>query len=1047
MEDVTSAFEEFFSSQMQKQIADLAQAYPEKRSLEVDYRVLERHSAELADGLLENVDEYLKAAEASLQRMNITLSTPSAKKFLPHVRIFNLPENLAIPVQYLGSEYLDKLIRVDGVASWVTDINPRMKTAIWECLHCETTIKTATEKQAIKPPRVCNCGRSNFRLLEQQSEFTNVQRAQIQDLVENLHGNSPTSHVEMWMEDDLVNQLAPGDKVTFVGVLRLKPVKDGKVKSSVYAKTFDVLHLQKKEQDFEALTISKEELEQIYSLGKDPELYDKIVKSIAPSIWGYNEMKEAIALQLFGGTPHKRLPDGQPIRSDLHLLLIGDPGCLIGDERVVLANGAIERIGEIGQRHLQEINLPLLTGQGYKRDLATVFHSYPQQPVIEVLTDSGKSIKGTLNHPLLVVEGMKREWRRLDEIRVGDYLATVPWIPCTITAPVKTGWTILDRKLGPKNKARVPQLLDAQLAGLFGYAVGDGWATRTRLSLIVNPEEADLVPLLYKAIEKQFGISPKVRIERRLNKKPMTLVELHSVDVLRNLQFLREKRVPKLVMRSGNKVAAAFLSWLFEADGCVFSKGRGARSIQLKSSNIELLRDVQMLLLRFAIHAHLNGNNLCIRRAQSIRKYAKNIGFCSQKKKAKLLQLVRDCAHLHHERGKELSEKVVAVRPVGLEDVFDVEVPKGHRFIANGIISHNTAKSSLLSYVARLAPKCIYVSGKGTSTVGLTASAEKDEISGGWILKAGAMVLASGGQVNVDELDKMDEEDRSALHQAMEQQMISIAKAGIITQFQTRTSVLAAANPKMGRFDPNALPAQQFNISPTLLSRFDLIFPIRDTLDDAHDKKIAEHILIGHRAAAEKTVLSEKSPVIPIIDLGLLRKYIAYARKNVFPVLSQEAGEKIKDFYIEMRRLGRQQNNFPITARYIEGIIRMAEASAKIRLSTTVTVMDAERAIALQRYVLREVFMDKETGRIDSDIINIGQPKSKIDKQRSLLSLISSLEKKFDLVDIDEIVKEGGSLGIDEQTVRRMISDLLRVGELYSPKTGYVKSATKSKEW
>ncbi|MGC8850680.1 MAG: minichromosome maintenance protein MCM [Candidatus Micrarchaeia archaeon] len=685
--DAIASFEEFFSAKMQKQIAELAAVFPEKRSLEVDFAEIEKYNLSLAEGLLEESDAYLQAAEDAIAKMNVPVALPSVKKFVPHVRVYNLPEALQAQVQSLGSEHLDKLIRVDGVFSWVTGINPRMKKAAWQCLHCDNVMKLETDKYALKPPRACSakdCGRQDFRLLESESEFVNVQRAQLQDLVENLRGNAPTSHVEVWMEDDIVNLVNPGDKVTLTGILRLKPVRDGKTRSSVYAKCFDVIHLQKKEQDFEALKISAEEEAAIIALSKDPLLYEKIVKSIAPSIWGYNEMKEAIALQLFGGTPNKFLPDGQRVRSDIHVLLIGDPG---------------------------------------------------------------------------------------------------------------------------------------------------------------------------------------------------------------------------------------------------------------------------------------------------------------------------------------------------------------------------TAKSSLLSYVSRLAPKCIYVSGKSTSSVGLTAAAEKDEVGGGWILKAGAMVLASGGQVNVDELDKMDEEDRSAMHQAMEQQVISIAKAGIITQFNSQTAVLAAANPKMGRFDPNALPAQQFNISPTLLSRFDLIFPIRDALDETQDKKIAEHIIVGHRLAASKQKPESDSPVTPVIDLELLRKYVAYARKNVFPVLSPEAADKIKDFYIEMRRMGRQQNNFPITARYIEGIIRLAEASAKMRLSNTVQVIDAERAIALQKFVLREVFMDKETGRIDSDIINIGQPKSKIDKQRSLLGIISQLEKKFDLVSVDDVVKEAASLGIDEPSARRMVSELQRIGELYSPKTGYVKSATRNKEW
>ncbi|MEW5955726.1 MAG: LAGLIDADG family homing endonuclease, partial [Candidatus Micrarchaeota archaeon] len=818
-EDVSSAFEQFFESAMEREVSEVAAAYPEKRSVEIDFRKLEEFNPDLADGLAENPDEHLAQAEKALEnsRFASLLASPEAKKFRPHVRVCNL-RTPQTTVQFLGSEHLNKLVKADGVISWITQISPRMKTAVWECLHCEHRIKTATDKHAIKQPRACQCGRSNFKLVEESSDFVNVQRANMQDLVENLRGNVPTTHVELWMEDDIVNQIAPGEKITVTGILRLRPVKEGKGRSSVYAKFLDVVHLEKKEEDFEALEIAPEEEAKILELSKDKRLYEKIVKSIAPGVFGYDEMKQAIALQLFGGTPNKFLPDGQRIRSDLHALLIGDPGCLVADERVVMGNGAIERIADLGERHLQEISLPLLTGQGYKRDTATVFHSYPQQLIMEIITDSGKSIKGTFNHPLLTIHKRERKWKRLDQIKVGERVATVPWIPCAITRLLETDWKPQPYTFGPRSKIRLPKLLDTPLAGLLGYAVGDGWVTRTQLGLIFNPEEQDLIPLVQKSLRHCFGTEAKVQTRKRPNRQMMTVLALHSVDAAANLQFLREKRVPKIVMRSGNKVAAEFLAWLFDADGCVFSHGRGKRSIQLKSSSIELLRDVQMLLLRFAVHAHLNGNNLCIRRAQSIRKYAEHVGFRSKKKKIKLRQLVRDCTKLHHERGKELSERVVAVRPAGVADVFDVEIPAGHRFIANGIISHNTSKSTLLSYVSRLAPKCIMVGGKSASSVGLTASAEKDEVSGGWILKAGAMVLANGGMVCVDELDKMDDEDRAAMHQALEQQVISVAKAGIISQFQARTAVLAAANPKYGRFDPNALPAQQFELSPTLLS-------------------------------------------------------------------------------------------------------------------------------------------------------------------------------------------------------------------------------------
>jgi replicative DNA helicase Mcm len=1041
---IAQRFETFFE-QFHDELQRRALGYPQERSIDIDWEKLSRFDPSLADELLLQPDAYLKEAEKAIEELRIV--APNELVYKPHVRLHNIPSICDAMVERLGAEHLDKMVKVEGAVSWIAEIKPLLKRAAWQCVYCEEKIFSSVDRFAVKAPVIhCKCGRDEWALYEPDSEFINVQRAQMQELVEKLRGSAPTAHVQLWMEDDLANLITPGEKVQITGILRLRPIKEGRGKQAIYDKVLDVLHVKKLEQEFEALEISREEEEKILNLSKNPRLFETLVKSIAPSIYGYDEMKAAIALQLFGGTPDKRLPDGQMIRNDTHVLLVGDPGCLIGDERVVMANGAIERLEDLGSHHLQEINKQMLTGQGYARDLATVFHSYKQQPILEVLTESGKCIKGTLNHPLLTVNGTLRNWKRLDELKIGDKLATVPWIPCSITTPVATGWKPLAYKAGPHSFTQLPEHLNPSLAGLLGYVVGDGWVTRTLVAMDVNSEEQDLIAPLVKMISEEFGIEPKVRTEKRANKKPMTIVALHNTDVAHNLQFLRERRVPKLVMRSGNKVAAEFLAWLFEADGCVFSKGRGKRAVQLKSSNIELLRDVQVLLLRFSIHSRIVERNLCIRRAESMFKFAKHVGFRSLKKKTRLEQLVSDCEKLPRMFKQQRYEKIVSIKQAGVADVFDVEVPKSHRFIANGIISHNTAKSSLLQYVSRIAPKCIVVSGKGASGVGLTASAERDEQLGGWILKAGAMVLANGGQVNIDELDKMDPDDRSALHEAMEQQTISIAKAGIVTKFPSKTAVLAAANPKMGRFDPNTPPAAQFDIPPTLLSRFDLIFTIKDQLDETHDKKMADHILMGHKIAAEKGIAPEGSAILPLIEADMLRKYVAYARRNIFPILTDEAVEKIREFYLEMRKLGKQSNTFPVTARQIEGLIRIAEASAKMRLSQKVESVDADRSIGLVTFVLNDIFIDKETGRIDSDIINVGQPKSRMDKVRSVMNLVQELEKKTDLVSIDDVVREASSFGIEEKYVRELIEQLKRQGDLYEPKHGHIKTS-RGKGW
>lgn len=1044
MEEEIREFQEYFSTMMQKPIMDLVASYPKSRSLVVDVTQFSRFNYELANALMEKPDHYTKAAEEALLKSVETFGL-LPEGFKPKVRFSNLPQK-EILVQYLGADHLNKLVQVQGVVDLITDIRPKLQVALWECAFCERTTKNYPDKSGLKPPTLCgNCGKKEFTLLEATSDFVNTQYGQLQDLLERVQGSSTPAHVDLWFEEDLTNVVMPGETVTLTGILRLMPrVEKNKAKSAVYAKAFDVIFVKKEEKEFEEIEISKEEEQKILELSQSPRLREIITESVAPSIWGHTEVKQAIALQLFGGTPDKVLPDGNRVRSDIHVLLIGDPGCLIGDERVVLGNGAIVKLEKMGSKHLQPIDVQILTGQGKNRALATTFHSYESQPIIEVVTESGKCIKGTYNHPLLVVDGMERHWTRLDQLKVGEKLAAVTWIPCTITDFVETNWEPLAHHYGPKTRARLPSKLNPELAGLLGYAVGDGWVTKTRLALDVNSEEQDLIPLLSNFASENFGLTPKIRVEKRVGKKPITIMELHSVDIAGNLQFMREKRVPDLVLKSGNKVASEFLAWLFEADGCVFSKGRGKRAIQLKSSEVELLRDVQVLLLRFGIHSRIVERNLTIRRAESIAKFSEKIGFRSKKKIAKLEQLVDACKNLHHKLGNQLSEKIVSIKKAGVANVFDIEVPEGNRFIANGIISHNTAKSQLLKYTELLAPKCIYVAGRGASGVGLTASAEKDKSGEGWVLKAGALVLASGGLVAIDEFDKMEKEDRSNIHEAMEQQQISIAKAGIVTKFKAKTSILAAANPKYGRFDTNESIVAQFEIPPTLLSRFDLIFTIRDTLDESEDRKKATHILKGLRYAAEKRAgNAPEKEVQPNISNDLLRKYIAYARRTTVPQLNDQAMERIKDYYVELRAMGAKTQTFPVTPRDLEGLVRLSEAAAKMRLSNKVELQDAEYAINLKDFVLNLVFIDKTTGRIDADVIQTGISKSKRDKIFSVLHLVQELEKEYDLVEVGEVVRKAVPTGLDEAEILKILDELKTKGDLYSPKPGFVKTAYK----
>jgi len=345
-------------------------------------------------------------------------------------------------------------------------------------------------------------------------------------------------------------------------------------------------------------------------------------------------------------------------------------------------------------------------------------------------------------------------------------------------------------------------------------------------------------------------------------------------------------------------------------------------------------------------------------------------------------------------------------------------------------------KSQLLQFIAKAAPKARFISGKGASGAGLTATVVKDEVLKGWSLEAGAMVLANGGICAIDELDKMTPEDRSALHEALEQQTITISKANIQATLRSETTVLAAANPKYSRFDPYTPIPAQIDLPPSLINRFDLIFPIRDIPNKEIDEKIAGHIL--------KLYQSEGSIEAPM-DSDLMKKYIAYARKNIKPKMTEAAAKEIQDFYVNLRNSVQSGDDasvrpIPISARQLEAIIRLSEASAKLRLSNKVTREDAKLAIGLTKYCLTQIGMDQETGQIDIDRFSTSMPSSERSKILTVKEIIIKLEaEKGKSIPVEEIMASAMEKGITEDKVEEIIEKLKRGGDIFEPKRGYIQ--------
>jgi len=310
-------------------------------------------------------------------------------------------------------------------------------------------------------------------------------------------------------------------------------------------------------------------------------------------------------------------------------------------------------------------------------------------------------------------------------------------------------------------------------------------------------------------------------------------------------------------------------------------------------------------------------------------------------------------------------------------------------------------KSQILKYVSGIAPKSRYVSGKGASAVGLTATVVKDEFLKGWTLEAGAIVLANGGIVCIDEMDKISKEDIFALHEAMEQQSITVAKANIFATLRSETSVLAAANPKFSRFDLSTPLAEQISMPETILSRFDLIFTVKDIPNPDVDEKLASHILAMHRNPEIST---------PPIDPKDIRKYIAYAKRNIKPKITEDALLKIKNFFVNLRRKYADGSTVPISPRQLEALVRMTEASARLRLSPIATADDAKRAIDLLKYALYQLAYDSETGKLDIDRVESSTTASKRGKIMVVLEIIRELENEFGKeIPRARIIEEGES--------------------------------------
>lgn len=637
-------------------------------SLRVDFSVLAKFNIELADLLLEEPEDLIKAFELSVCKFDFAEKIKDFK-----IRFFNIPNTQSVSISEIRKKHLHKLYKIDGLIRRKSDVRPQVISAKFEC-SCGNIINILQSESQFKEPSKCGCGaKSRFKLL--YKELIDTQELVLEESPDSLKTMEQPRKISVLLKYDLVStfserKTSPGSKVEIIGMIYEVPIitRTG-TKSTRFDLIIDANNVESLSTSFYDLSINNEEEKEIIKFSREPEIYEKIISSIAPSIYGYKEIKEAIMLQLFGGVRKTRI-DKVISRGDFHILLVGDPGA---------------------------------------------------------------------------------------------------------------------------------------------------------------------------------------------------------------------------------------------------------------------------------------------------------------------------------------------------------------------------GKSALVKRVATIAPKGRYVSGKGASGTGLTACVVKDEFSKGYALEAGAMVLCSDGLCVIDEMDKMTEEDRSAMHEAMENQTVSISKANIQATLTARTSVLASANPKMGRFEMYDLISNQIDMPPTLINRFDLIFPIIDSPDSEKDSNLAEHMLNLH----ENPLFVDGE-----VSTDFLKKYIAYAKQKIHPVLTKEAREEIKKYYLRMRSSGSSSERriIPITPRQLEALIRMSEASAKVCLSNKVMKEDSKRAISLLQYCLERIGFDKEAGKIDIDRVSATvsySERNKIILVKEILMEMFSINKEIEVDSLIETLKEKNIKRVEAESI---LAKLKHMGEIFEPKNGFIRS-------
>ncbi len=978
----------------------------ENNVIYLDFIELTEFSNNLSDEILKDPEETFQILEQAIEQLGLIENA--------RVRLLNVPKIHEIKVRNIRSKHLNEIVVVEGIIRQASDVRPQVVNAKFECPSCGTVISVLQMEKKFREPSRCSCGRrGGFKLISK--EMVDTQRLVIEESPESLSGGEQPKRINVFVKEDLVEpkmeeKTTPGARVKIIGVLKEVPVplSTGGM-STRFELAIEVNNIIPLEETFEELDIDDEEERQILELAEDPEIFKKLSKSICPSVWGYEEIKKSLVLQLFAGV-QKIKNDGNKSRGDMHILLIGDPG---------VAKSVL---------------------------LTFMSHISPKGRYVVGKSASGAGLTATV---------VRDEYLRGWSLEAGAMVLANKGLVCIDEL----------EKMDPQDRSAMHEAMEQQTITISKANVQACYSEDTEVLTNKGWKKYNEVKNL-----KIAQYDPKEKTIKFLPHKG-----LYIYDYKNKMYHFKNKRNDILVTPNHTMLIKKEKSKSYEK-----INAEDINSYRFKTINAgEFIGEKQGSFILPAIkhkqnikhekytHQHKNKKipiNLWLEflgyyLTEGGIETAPTIGIVQ--KKGKQANKIKKCL-----------EKLTKILTCSLSIIdckkyvrFKITQTQLHNYLVT--LGHKCYDKKLnldFSKLSKEQLKILYnalMLGDGSSD-GKYFSCTSKELTNQVQIIAHLLGKSASQHIHYKEGYRGNRKTtyRTVISNKIEPEIkknqikkidyhgkvwcFSTSTGFFVTQrngritiqgntLKAETSVLAAANPKFGRFDPYQSIAQQIDLPPTLINRFDIIFTLRDLPDKQKDEKIATHVLNEHSKEAKEM----------LIPRDLFRKYVAYAKQRIHPELSDEAVKELKKFYVELRNKPVASESamrpIPISARQLQALVRMSEASAKLRLSKIVTKEDTEQAIELMKYYLMQVGYDYESKTFDIDKISTGIPTSQRNKIVTVRETITHLEGRLgSLIPMEELIKELEDK-MSKTEIDEAISKLQASGDIFKPKRGYVQ--------